>query len=138
VQYRTHPMLMQDQHLFKSPAMEVYGFCRLQLPWLRVPSWFFFYPGLKNCWHGWIFVLSQVPMTSQPRGPHMLDGHLIYSLFTIIVKWLYHNLIIFFDQHSMTILINTPLHWSTLTLVWYNPLIISPHLPQPQFFPLKW
>jgi len=33
---------MHDQHLNKSPAIEVYGHCRLQLPWLRVPGWFFF------------------------------------------------------------------------------------------------
>jgi len=32
---------MLDQHLFKSPAKEVYGHCRLLLPWLRVPSLFF-------------------------------------------------------------------------------------------------
>jgi len=47
-------MLMGNQHLYKSPAIEVYGSCRLLPPWLRVPSWFYFFnPGLKNCWLGW-------------------------------------------------------------------------------------
>jgi len=26
--------------------------CRLLLPWLRVPYWFFLQSWLKNCWHG--------------------------------------------------------------------------------------
>jgi len=38
--------------LYKSPAIEVYGHCRLQLPWLRVTCWFFCNSELKNCWHG--------------------------------------------------------------------------------------
>jgi len=45
-------MLICNQHLYKSPAIEVYGHCRLLLPWLRVPCWFFCNQGLKNCWHG--------------------------------------------------------------------------------------
>jgi len=45
---------MHDQHLYKIPAIEVYGHCRLLLPWQRVPYfWFCCNPGLKNCWHGW-------------------------------------------------------------------------------------
>jgi len=43
---------MRDQHLFKSPAIGAYCHCRLLLPWLRVPCWFFCNPGLKNCRHG--------------------------------------------------------------------------------------
>jgi len=47
-------MLMRDQRLYKSLAIEVYGHCRLLLPWKRVPCWFFFFnPGLKDRWHGW-------------------------------------------------------------------------------------
>jgi len=34
-------MLMHDQHLYKSPPIEVYGHCRLLSPWLRGPCWFF-------------------------------------------------------------------------------------------------
>jgi len=34
-------MLKCDQHLYQSSAIEVYGQCRLVLPWLRVPCWFF-------------------------------------------------------------------------------------------------
>jgi len=33
---------MGNQHLYKSPAIEVYGHSRLLLPWLRVPCWFLF------------------------------------------------------------------------------------------------
>jgi len=47
----TQTMMMSDQYLYKSPALEVYGHCRLLLPWLRVPYWFFCNSGLKNCWH---------------------------------------------------------------------------------------
>jgi len=39
---------MHDQDLYKSPAIEVYGHCRLLLPWLRVD--FVCNPGLKNWW----------------------------------------------------------------------------------------
>jgi len=35
-------MLMNDQHLYKNPAIEVYGHCRLLLPRLRVHCWNFF------------------------------------------------------------------------------------------------
>jgi len=28
---------MQDEHLSKSPAIEVYGHCKLLLPWLMAP-----------------------------------------------------------------------------------------------------
>jgi len=67
-------MSMQDQHLYKSPAVEVYGHYKFLLPWLRVPSWLFFaMRGWKIAGMGClglnpqpqIFVLSQVPMTSQ-------------------------------------------------------------------------
>jgi len=34
-------MLMCDQHLYKKPAIEVYGHSRLPSPWLRVSCWFF-------------------------------------------------------------------------------------------------
>jgi len=40
-------MLMRDQHLYKSPA-DVYGHCRLLLPWLRVPCWFFLQSGVEK------------------------------------------------------------------------------------------
>jgi len=43
---------MRGQHLYKNPAIEVCGHCRLLLPWLGVLSWLFSNPGLKNCWHG--------------------------------------------------------------------------------------
>jgi len=45
---------MRDQHLFKSPAIEVYGHCRLLYypGWEWVPCWFFCNLGLKNCWPG--------------------------------------------------------------------------------------
>jgi len=43
---------MHDQHFYKSPAIEVYGHCRLLLPKLRVPCWFFSQSGIENCWHG--------------------------------------------------------------------------------------
>jgi len=32
---------MRNQHLNQSPDIEVYGHCRLLLPWLSVPGWFF-------------------------------------------------------------------------------------------------
>jgi len=38
-------MLMSNQHLYKSPAIEIYGHCRLLLPWLRLPCWFFLQSG---------------------------------------------------------------------------------------------
>jgi len=69
-------MLMRYQHLCKSPAIEVYGDCRLLLPWLRVSGRFFCNPELKNCWHGrpgiepTTLYLCQVPMASQPLWPH--------------------------------------------------------------------
>jgi len=34
-------MLASDQHLYVSPAIEVYGHCRWLLPWQRVPCRFF-------------------------------------------------------------------------------------------------
>jgi len=34
---QTHPMLMQDQNLYQSLAIEVYGHCRLLIPGLGVP-----------------------------------------------------------------------------------------------------
>jgi len=43
---------MRNQNLYKSPDIEVYGHCRLLLPWLRVPNWFFLQSGVENCWHG--------------------------------------------------------------------------------------
>jgi len=43
---------MRNQQLYNSPAIDVYGLCRLRLPWLIVPCWFFCNPGLKNCNHG--------------------------------------------------------------------------------------
>jgi len=30
---------MRDQHLYKSPAIEVYGHCRLLLPWYLLYIW---------------------------------------------------------------------------------------------------
>jgi len=41
-------MLMRDQHLYKSPAIDVYGHCRLLLPWLRVSCWFFLQSGVEK------------------------------------------------------------------------------------------
>jgi len=36
------------KHLYKSPSIEVYGYCRLLLHWLRVPCWLYFaFPGWK-------------------------------------------------------------------------------------------
>jgi len=43
---------MRDKHLYKSPAIEVYGNCRLLLSWLGVSCWFFCNPGVKNFWDG--------------------------------------------------------------------------------------
>jgi len=39
---------MRDQQLYKSPAIEVHGHCRLLLPWLRVPCWFFLQSGVEK------------------------------------------------------------------------------------------
>jgi len=39
---------MRDQHLYKSRAIEVYDHCRLLLPWMNVPSWFFLQSGVEN------------------------------------------------------------------------------------------
>jgi len=43
---------MRDQHLFKSPALEVFNHCRLLLTDWECLIDFFCNPGLKNCWHG--------------------------------------------------------------------------------------
>jgi len=63
---RTCAILMQDQHLYQSPTIEVYGHCRLLLPRLSVPIVeFFCYLGLKNCWHGLGFELNSLDLFSQ-------------------------------------------------------------------------
>jgi len=106
VQYRLRLMLMRNQHLYKSPAIEVYGHYRLLLPWLRVPCWFFCNTGLKNCWHGRrgiepttttldLSSQSGAYMTSQPWRPHLSSiptgklAHHFPKNYTIVIFWKY-------------------------------------------------
>jgi len=37
-----------NAHLYKSPSVEVFGRCRLLLPWLREPCWFFLQSGVEK------------------------------------------------------------------------------------------
>jgi len=53
VQYINSSDVTEQSYLYKSPAIEVYGHCRLLLPWLRVPCWFLCNLGLKNNWPSW-------------------------------------------------------------------------------------
>jgi len=62
-------MLMRNQHLYKSPAIEVYGRCRLLLPWLRVPCWFL-QSKLKNCGHGQLGIEPTILDLSSQSGAY--------------------------------------------------------------------
>jgi len=73
VEYRLTTMLMRDQHLFRSPAIEIHGYCRLLQPWLRVPCWFFCNLGLKNFWHGPRIEPTTIDPTFQ-SGAHDLSA----------------------------------------------------------------
>jgi len=65
-------MLTHDQRLFKSLAMEVYGHCKLFLPWLRVTSW-------------WIFLQSGVEkLLAWAAGDWT---HNLRSLFSVRCLW---------------------------------------------------
>jgi len=46
------------------------GDCRLLLPWLRVPLWFFCNPGLKYCWHGRGFELTTLDLIVLSQAKH--------------------------------------------------------------------
>jgi len=70
---------MRDQHLYKSPTIEVYGHCRLLLPWLRVPGWFFCNPryAAGNWTHNPLDLCSQsgaydLSAKATPRFPLLL------------------------------------------------------------------
>jgi len=39
---------MRNRHLYKSPAIEIYGHRRLLFPWLRVPYWYFWQYGVEK------------------------------------------------------------------------------------------
>jgi len=65
---------MCDQHLYKSPTIEVYGHCRLLLPRLRVNCLFFCNLRLKNCRHGQLWIEpTTLDLSSQPWLPHYLS-----------------------------------------------------------------
>jgi len=80
-------MLMRDQHLYKSPTIEVYGHCRLLLPLTENTLLILFaIQGCKLACLGWrlnrqpyILVLSQVLLTSQPRQP-VIQHHIFLNL----------------------------------------------------------
>jgi len=97
-------MFIRDQHLHKSPAIEVYGHCRLPLPWLRVHCWFFCNPGLKNCWH-------------RRKGiePTTLDLNSLRSLWPLCQGLQYFN---YFVPHSRTF--------------WYQDSTSAPDILDPQ------
>jgi len=46
-------MLMRDQHLYKSPSIDVMATADYYYPDWECLVDFFCNPGLKNCWHGW-------------------------------------------------------------------------------------
>jgi len=69
---------MHDQHLYQNPAIEVSGHCRIQLLWLRVPTWFFCNPGWKNCSHGWGFETTILDLCSQSGA---------YELSATVIPW---------------------------------------------------
>jgi len=75
-------MLMHDQHLYKNPTIEVYGHCRLLLPWLRVPCWFFLQSRVEKWVAGWLGIepattdlSSQLGFSSipWPTSPHFYN-----------------------------------------------------------------
>jgi len=74
VQYSLHQWLLQGNQssLCKSH-------CRLLLPWLRMPCWFFCNLGLKNCWHGWGFKPATLDLSYQswPRSHWWPPFHII-------------------------------------------------------------
>jgi len=51
--------------LSESRQKHAYGHCRILLPWLRVPCWFFCNLGLKNCLHVWAFEPTVLNLSSQ-------------------------------------------------------------------------
>jgi len=58
---------MRDQYLNKRPAIEDYGHCRLLLPWLREPVWFFFATGVEKllAWAGGDWTHNPLDLCSQ-------------------------------------------------------------------------
>jgi len=62
---------MHDEHLYKSPAIEVCGHCRLLLPWLRCQVDLFsqYRVEILLSWAAgdWTHNLSQVAVASQPQ-----------------------------------------------------------------------
>jgi len=71
VQWRLRWYLMQDHDskintfIRVLPFNYAHGQCRLQLPWLRLPCWFFCNLGLKNCGHGWDWTFNLGSITWQ-------------------------------------------------------------------------
>jgi len=141
-------MLMHNQHLYTSLAIEVYGHCRLLLPWMRVPSWFFCNPGLKNCWHGRLGVEPTTNLSSQP-GAYDLSGpncrrhftHYVYAVsshsqlhisgrFSIFKLCKVHGIVIIIYwhicRHSFLYLIC--LEWTTLNIQFHNLVKIDPFM----------
>jgi len=84
-------MLVYDQHLYKSSAIEVYGHYRLLLPCLMVPCWFFGIRGWKLLvWLGIepkIRILIWTPSTPSSRLlPTMVKCCLLVSTLTMTLK----------------------------------------------------
>jgi len=68
-------MLMSDQHLYKSYAVDVYGHCRLLLRLLRLPGRFLSNTGLKKL-PSWPKDWTTLDLSSQ-SGAHDLSAMII-------------------------------------------------------------
>jgi len=116
VQYmKTNPLFMRNQRLYKSPAIEVYGRCRLLLSWLRVPSWFFWNGDwTHNLWS--LFSVRYVPLTSQPWRPLMsLNCPRLLPLSTSSFMNLYQNIL-----EIQKLQMNLNIHLHDHPLVYWN------------------
>jgi len=73
-------MLMRDQHLYKSPAIEVCG----HFTDSYYPDWeylvnFFFNTGLKHCWHGQLGIEPTTLDLSSQSGAHDLSAKVVFQ-----------------------------------------------------------
>jgi len=91
---------MQGQHLYNSPAIEVYGHFRLPLLWPRVPSWFFLQSGVEK-----LLAWAAVDWTDNPLDlcfqsgdydlsatANLIDIHILFKSFFNYQFYSFHDL----------------------------------------------